>query len=548
MMAQLRTGFEMAKVIVIGSDQRREYELGPLNTVGRHPDNSLQILDRIVSKEHAQIIRQPDGRFLFRDLGSLNGSFLRGARVNEQLLVDGDEITLGSTTLTYQERSAADSLLQKVTIAPSATEALIRQKIQAPPASREFLAEKEIFDVEVLRRDYEKLRLAHELGRSIGLEVNLDVLLEKIIMKAFDLIPADRGVILLMEDGVPTPKIAKTRDGKNEQIVLSKSILTEVVHNKASVLSSDATMDSRFSGAHSIIMQGIRSTMTVPLLHHDELLGIMHLDSMIATNAFAEKDLQIFGGIASQAAVAIHNSNLARRIEHEAKTRAQFQRLLSPNLVDQVVQGKLQLEKGGALSEVTLLFSDIRGFTSMSESAAPQDIVRMLNEYFELMVDVIFKYEGTLDKFVGDEIIALFGAPVAVPQSELKAVQCALDMMKVLSEFNRTRVSEGLNEIRIGIGINTGMVVTGAIGSSRALQYTAIGDAVNTTSRLCSVAQSGQVILSEATYRKVQSEVAAVPLPPVRVKGKTDELRVYNAVGLRAREWNSDTTRPTGQH
>jgi adenylate cyclase len=293
-------------------------------------------------------------------------------------------------------------------------------------------------------------------------------------------------------------------------------------------------------------MQGIRSTMTVPLLHHDALLGIMHLDSMIATNAFVEKDLQIFGGIASQAAVAIHNSELAREIEHEAKTRAQFQRLLSPNLVEQVVQGKLQLEKGGALSEVTLLFSDIRGFTSMSESRAPQEIVRMLNEYFELMVDVIFKYQGTLDKFVGDEIIALFGAPVAVPQAELKAVQCALDMMKVLSEFNRTRASEGLSEIKIGIGINTGTVVTGAIGSSRALQYTAIGDAVNTTSRLCSVAQPGQIILSDATFRKVQTEIAAIPLPPVRVKGKTDELKVYNAVGMRTREWNSDTTRPTG--
>jgi len=318
------------------------------------------------------------------------------------------------------------------------------------------------------------------------------------------------------------------------------------VQHKASVLSSDATMDSRFSGAHSIIMQGIRSTMTVPLIHHDELLGIMHMDSMIATNAFVEKDLQIFGGIASQAAVAIHNSNLARTIEQEAKTRAQFQRLLSPNLVDQVVQGKLQLEKGGALSEITLLFSDIRGFTSMSESRAPQDIVRMLNEYFELMVDVIFKYEGTLDKFVGDEIIALFGAPVAMPQAELKAVQCALEMLKVLSEFNRTRASEGLNEIKIGIGINTGTVVTGAIGSSRALQYTAIGDAVNTTSRLCSVAQPGQIILSDATFRKVQAEVAAIPLAPVRVKGKTEELKVYNAVGMRAREWNSDTTRPTG--
>src|SRR6478609_2494922 len=534
----------MGKIIVTGNDQRREFELGAINTIGRHPDNTLQILDRIVSKEHAQIIRQPDGRFLFRDLGSLNGSFLRGERMSEHILGDGDEITLGSTRLTYYDRGAGDSLLNKVTIAPSTTESLIRQKIQPSPATHEFLPEREIFDVEVLRRDYEKLRLANELGRSIGLEVNLEVLLEKIIMKAFELIPADRGVILLMEDGVPKPKIARTRDGKNEQIVLSKSIISEVVTNKASVLSSDATMDSRFSAAHSVIMQGIRSTMTVPLIHHDELLGIMHLDSMIATNAFTEKDLQIFGGIASQAAVAIHNSQLARGIEHEAKTRAQFQRLLSPNLVDQVVQGKLVLEKGGALSEVTLLFSDIRGFTSMSESRAPEEIVRMLNEYFELMVDVIFKYEGTLDKFVGDEVIALFGAPVSMENAEFKAVQCALDMMRVLSEWNRTRAAEGQNEIKIGIGINTGIVVTGAIGSSRALQYTAIGDAVNVASRLCGAAQAGQVLLSDATFRKVQGDVAAVPLPPIRVKGKADELRVYNAVGLRNRTYPAENTRP----
>jgi adenylate cyclase len=533
----------MAKIIVTGTDQqRREFELGAVNTIGRHPDNTLQILDRIVSKEHAQVVRQPDGRYLYRDLGSLNGSFLRGERVNEHTLQENDEIMLGSTCLTFQERSAQESVLEKVTIAPSNTEALIRQKIQAP--SRDFQPEKEIQDIEVLRRDYEKLRLAHELGRSIGLEVNLELLLEQIIMKAFELIPADRGVILLMEDGVPSPKIAKTRDGKNEHIVLSKSILNEVVTNKASVLSSDATMDSRFSAAHSVIMQGIRSTMTVPLVHHDELLGIMHLDSMIATNAFSEKDLQIFGGVASQAAVAIHNSQLARKIEHEAKTRAQFQRLLSPNLVDQVVQGKLVLEKGGALSEVTLLFSDIRGFTSMSESRAPEEIVRMLNEYFELMVDVVFKYEGTLDKFVGDEVIALFGAPVPMKNAELKAVQCALDMMRVLSEWNRTRAAEGQNEVNVGIGINTGLVVTGAIGSSRALQYTAIGDAVNVASRLCSAAQAGQVLLSDPTFRKVQGEVAAVPLPPIRVKGKADELRIYNAVGLRNRTFPAENTRP----
>src|SRR5439155_1467978 len=126
---------------------------------------------------------------------------------------------------------------------------------------------------------------------------------------------------------------------------------------KKAVLSSDATMDSRFSGAHSIIMQGIRSTMCVPLLHGEEILGIMHLDSQIATNAFTEKDLQVFTGIAAQAAIAIQNARLAKKIELEAQTRAQISRLLSPEIVDQVLKGDLQIEFGskGKLHEITML-------------------------------------------------------------------------------------------------------------------------------------------------------------------------------------------------
>jgi adenylate cyclase len=534
----------MPKLIVISNDEQREYELGAVTTIGRHPENVVQLLDRIVSKEHAQIIRQPDGRFLFKDLGSLNGSFYGDDRLNERVLREGDEIVMGSTRLCYREAASAPKAVEQVTISTGRTETLIRQRLQAEKQEQEFLPETQILDVEVLRRDYEKLRLANELGRSIGLEVDLDVLLDKIIMKAFDLLAADRGVILLIENGAPKPRIARTRDGRSEHIVLSNSILSEVVSNKAAVLSSDASMDSRFSGAQSIIIQGIRSTMTVPLVHHGELLGIMHLDSLITANAFGEKDLQIFAGIASQAAVAISNTLLAKKIEQEAGTRAQFQRLLSPNLVEQVVQGKLQLEKGGKRAEVTLLFADIRGFTSMSETRTPEEIVRMLNEYFEIMVDVIFRHQGTLDKFVGDEIIALFGAPVGIPNAELCAIECALEMLKVLKDWNRVRMAEGLNEIKIGIGVNTGTVVTGAIGSSRALQYTAIGDAVNIAARLCSNAKADQLLVAEGTYKQVMNRVAAVRLPPLKVKGKEKELDVFNVIGLRSSEWKNETTRP----
>src|SRR5262245_36583374 len=435
----------MAKLILTSGEHRQEFELAAINTIGRHPDNSIQILDRIISKEHAQIIRGGDGHFLLRDLGSLNGTYVSGSRVSEHVLKHGDELVLGSTHLTYVEQTDAEESLNRVTIAPSALESIVRHKVDAA-SSRDFLPEKQIFDQEQLRRDYEKLRIGHELGRAIVGILDLDQLLPRILDKSFELLPADRGVILMYDEGHQLqPRYVKHRAGKNsqdEEIVLSKTVLAEVEQHKKAVLSSDATMDSRFSGAHSIIMQGIRSTMCVPLLHGDELLGIMHMDSQIATNAFTEKDLQIFNGIANQAAVAIQNARLAKKIEDEAKTRAQFQRLLSPNLVEQIVSGQLQLEKGGEQREVTILLADIRGFTGMSEARPPQEIVQMRNEYFEVMVDFLFHFDGTLDKFVGDEIMALFGAPLAIKDAPLQAVLCAVEMNKALEEFNRTRQSE----------------------------------------------------------------------------------------------------------
>lgn len=534
----------MPKLVLVSGPERREFELGAVNTIGRHPDNTIQILDRIISKEHAQILRTADGKYLLRDLGSLNGTYIRGERVGDHVLLDGDEITLGATRLLYVENSTSDQALQRVTIAPGITESHIRQRIAAQP-TRDFLPEKDLHDVDALRRDYEKLRIAHELNKTIGLEVDLDKLLQKILDKAFELLPADRGVILLMDEtDTPVPRYVKTKDGRNEEIILSNAIINEVRKERAAVLSSDATMDSRFSGAHSIIMQGIRSTMCVPLIHGEEMLGIMHLDSQIATNAFTEKDLQIFTGIAQQAAISIQNARLAKKIETEARTRAQFQRLLSPNLVEQVVSGQLQLEKGGELREVTVLFSDIRGFTSMSETRPPQEIVGLLNEYFEVMVEVLFRYEGTLDKFVGDEIMALFGAPLDLKDSPRLAVMCAIDMQKALREFNRTRLTSNQEPLRIGIGINTGQVVAGALGSSRALQYTVIGDPVNTGARLCGLAKAGEIIIAETTMMRVKDAVEAVALPPAKVKGKNEELRIYNVIGMKGQEWQREFTRP----
>jgi adenylate cyclase len=525
----------MAKLILISGDEQQEYELAAFNTIGRHPDNTIQILDRIISKEHAQIQRTPDGRFLLRDLRSLNGTFMKGERITERFLEDADEITMGSTRLRFVDKGQDDDALHRVTIAPgSMTESHIRQRINA--TSGKFLPERSITDEKVLRRDYERLRIGHELATAVGSELDLEKLLPKILDKAFELVGADRGAILLTHEktGELVPRYVKTRTGKGDKnIVLSNTVISQVLQNKESVLSSDATMDKRFSSAHSIIMQGIRSTMTVPLLHADELLGVMHLDSQIQSNAFTEKDLQICTGMAAQAAIAILNARLAARIEKEAHTRALFSRLIPPSVVEQLVKGELTLERGGRLSEITMLYSDIRGFTAMADGRPPEEVVNTLNEYFEVMVDVLFQHSGTLDKFVGDEIIGLFGAPIPIDDAAFKAVLCAKSMMDGLEEFNRTREAENQAPIKIGIGINTGKVITGAIGSTRALQYTAIGDAMNVASRLVNIAKPGEIIMSDETYRKVADRVEAEAMPPVKVKGKEKEQKIYRFMAIR---------------
>ncbi|MEM7516484.1 MAG: adenylate/guanylate cyclase domain-containing protein, partial [Planctomycetota bacterium] len=437
----------------------------------------------------------------------------------------------------------------KVTIAQGMVESHIRSKL-APLIKQSFLPARLVQDDATLRRDYEKLRASYELMQAIGVELEVDPLLAKILDAAFELLQADRGVILLYNDEKELkPRMVRTTKAQaiGEEVVLSTTIIDEVLRDKAAVLSSDASVDSRFSGAHSVIMQGIRSSMAVPLLHGGEVFGIMMLDSQIAANAFTDKDLQLFQNVANQAAIAIQNSLYAQKLEKEAVTRERFQRLLSPAIAEQVISGEVEVKKGGELRETTVLFSDIRGFTALSETISPQEVVDMLNDYFELMVEIIFENEGTLDKFVGDEIMALFGAPVAHPDDPTRAVRTALKMLDLLeSDFNAERKRRNLPTLQIGIGINTGEVVAGYLGSSKALEYTVIGDTVNTGARLCGVAGPGQCIISDATYERVKDFFEVEQLPQKQVKGKARALNIYNVLGVKrsgGARWD-DRTRP----
>jgi adenylate cyclase len=545
--------------IISPEGSERTVELIDHNTLGRHPDNTVQLLDRIVSKNHCHIDRS-DSHYILVDQGSLNGTYVNGERVQgTRLLRPNDEITLGSTKVQFlnaveepKQLPAAPSLATqvanatnpsanktvaaanvsgRVTMSPGMVESHIRSKL-SQQVTQNFLNERLIRDEAALRRDYEKLRVSFELTRAIAGELDVDKLLAKILSTAFELLAADRGVVLLFDDSRQLqPRCVRTKRGNtSEEVALSTTIINEVLRDRAAVLSSDALMDSRFKGAHSIIMQGIRSSMAVPLIYSDEVLGVMVLDSQVAANAFTDKDLQLTQALANQAAVAIQNSLFARKIEKEALTRERFQRLLSPAIAELVVSGEVAVEKGGQARDTTVFFSDIRGFTALSETLPAQQIVDMLNEYFEQMVEIIFKHEGTLDKFVGDEIMAIFGAPVSHPDDAYRAVKVACEQMVALEEWNRVRVAEGEPAIHIGIGINTGSVVAGYLGSSKALEYTVIGDVVNTASRLCSVANADDVLISKSTYELVKDYFEVQELSPAQVKGKAQALQVYKVL------------------
>jgi adenylate cyclase len=605
----------MARVLLVTPEGQQVVELRDFNSLGRHPSNTIQLLDKIVSKEHC-VIERRGATYVLRDLGSLNGTYVNAERVNgERELRHGDDIALGGTRGRYDDGSGRPMPNQQGgTQALQAQAAQFTQPVQqfqpqgaggqgpsslgpypgaysqgptgqnpafgpasqgypapstqalyppfapsvgpqppAAPATRVDVQDKAraigtqiaatqkgfvpydqlVGNPQQLAADYERLRLSHELSREIALERDLPSLLTKILLTIFKFVRADRGVIFLMNsNGELVPSASQRRDGTDSPIPVSSTIMSHVIKERATVLTHDAAMDFAASKGKSMILNRISSAIVAPLLHNDEILGVLWLDSETLAQ-FQPKDMEIVTAIAAQAAMFIEINILGRKIEQEIVNRERFSRLLSPNVAKRVLSGALEVKKGGTLfEECTVFNSDIRGFTNMSEGAHPAALVDMLNEYFEHMVETVFKYEGTLDKFMGDGIMALWGAPVAHPDDALRSVECALEQMEVLGKFNRARVEKNESPLAIGIGIHTGPVVAGYIGSSKALSYTVIGDIANTSARICGIAAAGQVLVSEMTLSKTQSRIEVEELPPAILKGKEKPFRIFNVKRL----------------
>ncbi|ABK16258.1 adenylate/guanylate cyclase domain-containing protein [Syntrophobacter fumaroxidans] len=519
----------MARLIIHDTEGVQEIDLVDRNSIGRLSRNRIRIADDLVSKEHCLIYLDPRGGYGIKDLGSQNGTFVNGHRiVRETPLSDRDVVTIGRTSCIF----LAGDLPHGTSDGMEATiQFMDADRSWSQIAQDRFLPEEEIWDEKVLRADYEKLRIAHELQREIGLELNLDRIFNRILDRTFQLLNCDRAVILMVgENGGMEVRASKTRHS-GEDLVVSSTLVNFVREHKVGLICGDALADERFSCAESICNRNIRSSMAVPIVYEQELLGVMIIDSSASVRAYAEKDLLLFNNIAHQTSQFTMMAKMAKRIEEEALTRERFQRLMSPDLAEMVVSGSIKVEKGGQNRVATILFADIRGFTSMCENMRAAEVLIMLNEFFELMVDVGFRHEGTVANFIGDMIMLVWGAPVFHPDDPVRAVQAAVEMQEVLAEYNRGRREKGLPEIGVGIGINTGDLMAGYLGSTRTMTYSVIGDPVNVASRLCALARQNQILISEHSRLSVDNHFETAEISTVKVKGRKAPIRIYEVVG-----------------
>jgi class 3 adenylate cyclase len=268
----------------------------------------------------------------------------------------------------------------------------------------------------------------------------------------------------------------------------------------------------------------------IPFAINNQLRGSIALGEKLSGDSYTPDDQELLSTMVHQGTVAIENSLLVEQMKKEEAIRASLARYLSPQIVDQIIKKDVQVNLGGDRRVVSVLFSDVRDFTRIAETMSPDQLVQILNEYFTEMAKIIFENQGSLDKYIGDAIVAVFGSLIPLENSSQNAVQTAIQMMKQMGRLNERWVHQYGLRMEMGIGINTGEVFLGNIGSPERMEFTVIGDTVNIASRFSGVAEGGQILITKETLTALGHSIRYKELPPTEVKGKTEKLDVFEII------------------
>ena len=522
-------------------------------TIGRAPDNRVVLNDPRASRYHAHV-RFKNGAYFVVD-GSIDGKlsanhvFVNGEQRFEHPLREGDRVQIGASQLRLDlsderrrepETRFEDKPLGNTQLLVSAND-VIRAALasRSTPAAAAAVAAPSA-ELEDLRRKAKILAMLYEMSKTLGAVFDIGPIFDKACEVIFSATPADRVVALLRDektqdaDGEDNLVIVAMRmrdekraaQGRKQSI--GRTITRKVMRERQALLSQDAAADSEFAGVNSIVAQGVHSTICAPLLADARVHGALYADRLDAFTAFTRDDLELVSAVASQTAVAVENARSHERLAREEVARANYSRFLPEYVVQQILENPDSFKLGGVNQTLTVLFADIRGFTRLSEHAPPERVVQLLNNYFTAMSDIIFAHGGTLDKYIGDGLMALFGAPTATPDDPCNAVAAAVSMQRKMDVINEQLRAEGLVEIAIGIGLHTGEATVGYIGSERRSEYTAIGDTVNLAARLEQNATAGQILLSDATARAaVGGNCTFNPRDPLTVKNRVQPVPIF---------------------
>jgi adenylate cyclase len=382
------------------------------------------------------------------------------------------------------------------------------------------------------RRGGRILRLLSDISKTLVTVQPLEQVLARVVDLVFDVLPAERAFLLLRDSWEQplTARVMRKRDGSvPANVTISRTVVATVMRDRVAILAKDARYDSRLDASSSIQALNIRSFMCAPLWNRNEVIGVLYCDNP-RSKQFAEDDLEVFTALCNYAAVAIEQARLSQQLMDETKRRERLQRYHSPGVVNRILHSEASIEGRFMTQErdVTVMFSDIVEFTKLCEHMSPAAIGDMLNDYFARMAEIIFDHEGTLDKFVGDAILAVFGAPFDQPDHAERCVAAALDMRRELQRLNATR---GDSPIRVRTAINSGRALTGDIGSPKRREFTTLGDVVNTASRLeSSVADPDQIVISETTRARLGSAFQVRSLGSVTIRGRQAQVEAFEVI------------------
>ena len=394
-------------------------------------------------------------------------------------------------------------------------------------------------------------------GQTISGEVVLGRLLDRLLGILLENAGAQRGLLLLSRDGelfveaegsvlsdAATVLMSIPIDSADGAALAPQGVVHFAARTKEAVVVDDAQQDERFMTDPYLQRRQTRSILCQPILNQGELIGLVYLENDLTSAAFTPDRTLLLGLLSGQIAVSIRNAELVGHLEDKVRERTEqlevrtrfieqtFGRYMSSEIADSLLKSAEALDFGGQKRTVTIMMSDLRGFAAFSDTLPPETIVKLLNNYLSEMTGVIQKYNGTIDEFIGDAILTIFGAPFQRADDAERAVACALEMQLAMPRVNAWNAEHGLPELEMGIGINTGEVVAGNIGSRRRAKYGVVGSNVNLAGRIEGYTVGGQILIASATRDAIKPPLTILGEQTVEPKGVAHPITIYEIGGL----------------